>query len=136
MQKNTLPNHAVHDRNHKRSIVNNGIDKKSIHPQAACEHSHDDRKKRTGFGQFFQILEYLLTSDDTKISSISRCNNMSHDTATRNCEKLVSMGLVTTEIMYDTKIYRLTSDGRSFIADCQHFRNILCGYNMCHMLYH
>ncbi|MGI0006883.1 MAG: hypothetical protein ACREAR_02660, partial [Nitrosotalea sp.] len=61
-----MTNHTVHDRNHKRSIVNNGIDKKSIHPQAACEHSHDDRKKRTGFGQFFQILEYLLTSDDTK----------------------------------------------------------------------
>ena len=129
-------NQIAHDGNYKRSIAGNSVDLKSIYSQSTCEHSYDGKKKRTEFGQLFQILEYIWSSDDTKISSISRSNNMSHDSATRNCEKLVSVGLVTREVTYDAKRYRLTSEGRSFLNDCRNFGDILCRYDMCHTLYY
>src|SRR6185437_5556847 len=133
--ENVLANQVTHDVNPKRSISGISVDQKPVYPQFVCEHSHDGKKKRTEFGQLFHILEYIWSSDDTKISSISRSNNMSHDAATRNCEKLVSVGLVTREVTYDAKRYRLTSQGRSFLTDCRNFGDILCRYNLCHTLY-
>lgn len=136
MQENVLASQATQDENHKELIAGNNVDQKSVYSQSACEHSCEGKKKRTEFGQLFQILEYIWSSDDTKISSISRSNNMSHDAATRNCEKLVGVGLVTREVAYDAKRYRLTSNGRSFLNDCRNFGDILCRYDMCHTLYY
>ena len=135
-QENILSNNTVHVGNPKRSIGDNTIDQKSVYLQSSYKSSYDCRKKRTELGQLFQILEYIWSSDNTQISSIARSNNMSHDAATRNCEKLVNVGLVIREITYDAKRYRLTSEGRSFLNDCRNFGDILCKYNMCHALYH
>jgi predicted transcriptional regulator len=131
-----LDNHTTHHGNSKRSIANNNIDQKSVYPQSGCKYSFDSKKKRTEFGQLLQILEYIGSTDDTIISSISRSNNMSHDTATRNCEKLVSVGLVTRETNNDVKKYKLTSEGIFFLNDCRNFEDVLCRYDLCYTLYH
>lgn len=127
-------NHTRHDVDYKRSITNNND--KSTYLQSGCKYSFDSKKKRTEFGQILQILEYIGSTDDTIISSISRSNNMSHDAATRNCEKLVSVGLVIRETSNDIKKYKLTSEGILFLNDCRNFGDILCRYELCYTLYH
>ncbi|WP_157927412.1 winged helix-turn-helix domain-containing protein [Candidatus Nitrosotalea okcheonensis] len=129
-----MDDHRTHDENFKRSIVDN--DQKSVYSRSNYEYSYGGKKKRTELGQLLQILEYIGSSNNTQISSIARSNNMSHDAATRNCEKLVSVGLVTGETINDNKRYRLTSEGRSFLNECRNFEDILCRYNLCHALYH
>ena len=131
-----MTDHTTHDGNSKRSIAGNNSDQKSVYSQSNREYSYDGRKKRTELGQILQILEYIGSSDNTQISSIARSNNMSHDAATRNCEKLVNVGLVTEETNHDNKRYKLTSGGRSFLNDCKNFEDILCKYSLCHALYH
>ena len=133
-QENILHDHRTHDGNFKRSIADNDL--KSVYSRPNYEYQYGGRKKRTELGQLLQILEYIGSSDNTQISSISRSNNMSHDTATRNCEKLVSVRLVTGETIGDNKRYKLTSEGRSFLNECRNFGDILCRYNLCHTLYH
>ncbi len=131
-----MNDHTTHNGNSKRSIADNNLDQKSVYSQPSHEYQYDSRKKRTELGQLLQILEYIRSSDNTQISSIARSNNMSHDAATRNCEKLVNVGLVTGETNHDNKRYKLTSEGRSFLNDCRNFEDILCRYNLCHALYH
>ena len=130
MSDNTIPNG-----NSKRSIADDNFDQKSVHSQSG-ECPQDGKKKRTELGQLLQILEYIGSSDNTQISSIARCNNMSHDAATRNCEKLVRVRLVTEETVRDYKRYKLTNEGRSFLNDCKSFEDILCRHNLHNMLYH
>ena len=134
-QESILSDNTVHNENPKRSIADN-FDQNSVYSQSGREYKYDNKKKRTELGQLLQILEYIWSSNNTQISSIARSNNMSHDAATRNCEKLVSVGLVAGETSHDTKRYRLTSQGRSFLDDCRNFEDILCKYNLCHALYH
>jgi len=131
-----LSNNVTHFGNSNGSIGDDNIDQKSVYLQSTYKYSYEGRKKRTELGQLFQILEYVGSSDNTQISSIARSNNMSHEAATRNCEKLVSVGLVTREITRDAKRFRLTSDGRSFLNECRNFGDVLCKYNMSHTLYH
>lgn len=131
-----MDTHTTHHGNSKRSIANNNIDQKSVYSQSDYKYSFDSKKKRTELGQLLQILEYIGSTDDTIISSISRSNNMSHDAATRNCEKLVSVRLVTRETNNDFKKYKLTSEGISFLNDCKHFGDILRRYDLCYTLYH
>lgn len=132
--ENILDDHMAHYGHFKGSIADD--DQKSVYSRPAYEYQYGGRKKRTELGQLLQILEYIGSSDNTQISSISRSNNMSHDAATRNCEKLVSVGLVTGETVNDNKRYKLTSEGRSFLSDCRNFEDILCRHNLCHALYH
>ena len=134
--ENTLSDNPVHNSNSRRSITDNNFNHKSIYSQSSCGYLHDRRKKRTELGQLLQILKYVGSSDNTQISSIARSNNMSHDAATRNCEKLVSAGLVTEETVRDCKRYKLTNEGRSFLNDCKNFEDVLCRHNLCNMLYH
>ena len=129
-------NHTTYGENSERSITNNHHEQKTMYSQSSCKYVYDGRKKRTEFGQLLQILEYLGSTDDVIISSISRSNNMSHDAATRNCEKLVSVGLVKRETTSDNKKFKLTSDGISFLNDCRNFRDILCNRGLCHTLCH
>jgi predicted transcriptional regulator len=135
-QHRTLDSHTIYDGNSKRSVANNNTDQKSVYPQSGCKYSFDIKKKRTELGQLLQILEYIESTDDTIISSISRSNNMSHDTATRNCEKLASVGLVTRETSNGIKKYKLTSKGISFLNDCRNFEDILYRYDLHYSLYH
>ena len=130
-----LSDNTIHNGDSKRSIADN-FDQNSVYLQSGHEYRSDNKKKRTELGQLLQILEYIWSSNNTQISSIARSNNMSHDTATRNCEKLVSVGLVAEETSRDVKKYKLTNEGRSFLNDCRNFEGILCKYNLCHALYH
>ena len=100
------------------------------------DYNYDSKKKRTELGQLLQILEHLYSSDNVQISSIARFTNMSHEAATRNCEKLVQAGLVVREITNNSKKYKLTSNGISFLGYCRNFGDILCKYNLGYALYH
>ena len=121
---------------YQENMLIDNIDKNSVYSQSGRKYQYDNKKKRTELGQLLQILEYIWSSNNTQISSIARSNNMSHDTATRNCEKLVSVGLVAGETIHDTKRYKLTGEGRAFLDDCRNFEDILCKYNLSHALYH
>ena len=108
----------------------------SVYSQIADGYNSDSKKKRTELGQLLQILEHLYSSNYTQISSIARFTNMSHETATRNCEKLVKSGLVVLEIVDNSKKYKMTSDGMSFLGYCRNFGDILGRYDLAHVLYH
>lgn len=109
---------------------------KPIYSQVIDEYQFSNKKKRTELGQLLQILAHLRSSNNTQISSIARFANMSHDAATRNCEKLVNAGLVVREVAYNSKKFKLTSEGLSFLDDCGSFEDILCRYNLGSTLYY
>jgi len=92
-------------------------------------------KKRGQLGQLIQILEHLSYSSDTIISSIARFTNMSHCSATRNCEKLIKAGFVLKEPDFQNRRYKLTSEGRFFLNYCKNFRDLLCKYQLSDALY-
>ncbi|MGI0088449.1 MAG: winged helix-turn-helix domain-containing protein [Nitrosotalea sp.] len=108
---------------------------KSVYSQVIEEHLYQNKKKRTELGQLVQILEYLRSSNDTIISSVSRFTNMSHNSATRNCEKLVNAGLASKEITGNNKKYRVTSEGFLFLDNCKNFWDILSRYKLSDLLY-
>lgn len=88
------------------------------------------RKKRGQLDQLIQILEYLRYTNNAIISSIARLTNMSHFSATKNCEKLIKAGLV---LRYDTsnnKQYKLTSEGIFFLNNCKNFKDLLSKYQL------
>jgi len=94
------------------------------------------RKKRTELGQLIQVLENLRSSGGMIISSIARYTNMSHYTANKNCETLLKAGLVSRELTFGNKRYRLTSDGMSFLNDCRNFGDVLYRYRLSGTLYY
>jgi len=104
--------------------------------QLVYHYLHNGRKKRTELGQLIQVLEYLLSSGNMIISSIARYTNMSHQSATKNCEKLVKAGLLSRELIYNNRRYRLTGDGISFLNDCRDFGDILGRYRLSDALYY
>lgn len=124
----------IHVWNYTRLFAGEYVSQKSVHFKMADE--YDGSKKRTELGQLLKILESLYSSGDMKISSIARFTNMSHDAATRKCEKLVKAGLVVQEIANNNKKYMLTSDGISFLQSSRNFVDILNMYNLGHVLYH
>ena len=88
------------------------------------------KKKRGQLDQLIQILEHLRYTSDAIISSIARFTNMSHCSATKNCEKLIKAGLV---LRYDTsnnRRYKLTSEGIFYLNNCKSFRDLLCKYQL------
>lgn len=124
----------IHIWNYTRLFVDENMSQKSVHFKMADE--YDSRKKRTELGQLLQILECLYSSSDMKISLIARFANMSHDAATRKCEKLVKAGLIVQEIANNNKKYMLTSDGISFLQYSRNFVDILSRYNLGYVLHH
>jgi predicted transcriptional regulator len=108
----------------------------TVYSQLVDTYLSNDRKKRTELGQLIQVLEYLLSSGDIIISSIARYTNMSHCRATKICEKLVNADLISREVTYNNKRYRITSEGISFLKDCKDFRDILCRYRLPDALYY
>jgi predicted transcriptional regulator len=107
-----------------------------VYSQLAEGYQYNVKKKRTELGQLVQILEHLRSSNDTLITSIARFTNMSHDSATRNCEKLVNAGLVLREISYNNRKYKVTSEGISFLNDLRNLGDILYRYKLSDLLYH
>lgn len=109
---------------------------KSIHLQFEPSNRYEGKKKRTELGQLIRILEYLESSGQTILSSISRYANMSHCIAAQNCEKLISTGLIQRTVFDTSKKYRLTSDGRIFLEYCRNFENTLERYKLSELLCH
>ncbi len=101
----------------------------SIYSQLIEQNQHS-RKKRGQLDQLIQILEHLRYSSDAIISSIARFTNMSHCSATRNCEKLIRAGLVLRYDASNNRRYKLTSEGIFFLNNCKNFRDILCKYQL------
>jgi predicted transcriptional regulator len=106
----------------------------SVYSQLVEQYQYNG-KKRGQLGQLIQILEHLLYSNDTIISSIARFTNMSHCSATRNCEKLIKAGFVLREPDFQNRRYRLTSEGVFFLNNCKNFRDLLCKYQLSDALY-
>ncbi len=107
----------------------------SVYSQLDTRCKFNSRKKRTEIDQLVQILQHLRSSGDTIITSIARFTNMSHDSATRNCEKLVGAGLVAKELSYNNRKYKLTSEGRSFLDDYKKFADLLGRYRLNDLSY-
>lgn len=101
----------------------------SIYSQLT-EQTQNNKKKRGQLDQLIQILEYLRYSDDNIISSIARFTNMSHCSATRNCEKLITAGLILRYNGSNNKRYKLTNEGIFFLNSCRNFRDLLCKYQL------
>lgn len=110
--------------------------KPTTYPQLAEIHPYNSKKKRTELGQIIQILEYTRSSTDTIISSIGRYANMSHSIATKNCERLAEVGLLSREITHNNRKYRVTSEGISFLNDCRDFKNALYTHKLSDVLYY
>jgi predicted transcriptional regulator len=118
-------------------INNNSKNQKpTIYSELIGRYTQDGRKKRTELGQIIQILEYIRSSTDTIISSIGRYANMSHSVATKNCERLAEAGLLSRELTYNNRKYRLTSDGISFLNDCRNFGDVLREHKLNDVLYY
>src|SRR5260370_21833084 len=94
------------------------------------EQNQYSRKKRGQLDQLIQILEHLRYSSDAIISSIARFTNMSHCSATRNCEKLIRAGLVLRYDASNNRRYKLTSEGIFFLNNFSNFRDLLCQYQL------
>ena len=109
---------------------------KSMPLQLAQSVIYQGRKKRTELGQIIQILEYIGSSGETIITSIARHANMSHCPATQNCEKLIGGGLIEVIISDNSRKYRLTSDGRTFLNYCRNFEDVLKTYKLNDLLCH
>ena len=124
--------------NYKRLLSEYNMNRQelSIYSHLTERSKYDGKKKRTELGQIIQILEYIRSSTDTIISSIGRYANMSHSAATKNCERLAEIGLLSREITYSNRKYRLTSEGMSFLNDCRNFEDILHEYKLNDVLYY
>lgn len=122
----------IHTRNNRIVSPDDSVNMQDSIYQQVTSTFKLNGKKRTEFGQLLQIMEHLKTSDNNQISSISRYANMSHGTATRNCEKLVKCGL----LEYDGKKYRLTSEGIAFLTNCKNFEMFLSRYDLAYVLYY
>jgi len=94
------------------------------------EQNQYNKKKRGQLDQLIQILEHLRYSGDNIISSIARFTNMSHCSATKNCEKLIKAGLVLRYHASNNKRYKLTDEGVFFLNNCKNFRDLLCKYQL------
>ena len=101
----------------------------SIYSQLIKQNQHN-KKKRGQLDQLIQILEHLRYSGDNIISSISRFTNMSHCSATKNCEKLIKAGLVSRYYDSNNRRYKLTSEGVFFLNNFKVFRELLCKYQL------
>ncbi|HWY33233.1 MAG TPA: winged helix-turn-helix domain-containing protein [Nitrosopumilaceae archaeon] len=101
----------------------------SIYPQLIEQNQHN-KKKRGQLDQLIQILEHLRYSGDNIISSIARFTNMSHCSATRNCEKLIKAGLVLRYDASNNRRYKLTNEGMLFLNNCKNFQDLLCKYQL------
>jgi|SRR5579864_2274425 len=101
----------------------------SIYSQSTDQNQFN-KKKRGQLDQLIQILEYLRYSDDNIISSIARFTNMSHCSATKNCEKLIKSGLVLRFHTSNNRRYKLTNDGMFFLNSCRNFRDLLGKYQL------
>jgi predicted transcriptional regulator len=101
----------------------------SIYPQLIEQNQHN-KKKRGQLDQLIQILEHLQYSSDAIISSIARFTNMSHCSATRNCEKLIKAGLVLRYDASNNRRYKLTNEGILFLNNCKNFQDLLCKYQL------
>ena len=55
---------------------------------------------------------------------------MSHCSAIRNCEKLITAGLVLRYQASNNQRYKLTSEGVFFLNNCRDFRDLLCKYQL------
>ena len=119
-------------------MINNNREeqKPTIYPQLAESYPYNSKKKRTELGQIIQILEYVRSSTNTIISSIGRYANMSHSVATKNCERLAEVGLLSREITHNNRKYRLTSEGISFLNDCRNFESALYTHKLNDVLYY
>jgi predicted transcriptional regulator len=119
-------------------MINDNRDnqKPTIYSQLAKNYLYNSKKKRTELGQIIQILEYIRTSTNTIISSIGRYANMSHSVATKNCERLAEVGLLSREITHNNRKYRLTSEGMSFLNDCRNFESALYTHKLNDVLYY
>ena len=101
----------------------------STYPRLVEQYQYN-KKKRGQLDQFIQILDHLRYSSDSIISSIARFTNMSHCSATKNCEKLINAGLVLVDTTSNNKRYKLTSDGLFFLNNCMSFRDFLRKYQL------
>ena len=117
--------------NYKRLFLGYDVTRQelSIYSQLIEQNQHN-KKKRGQLDQLIQILEHLRYSGDNIISSIARFTNMSHCSATRNCEKLIKAGLVLRYHASNNMRYKLTDEGVFFLNNCSNFRDLLCKYQL------
>ena len=117
--------------NYKRLFLGYDVTRQelSIYSQL-IEQNQYNKKKRGQLDQLIQILEHLRYSGDNIISSIARFTNMSHCSATRNCEKLIKAGLVLRYHASNNRRYKLTNEGVFFLNNCSNFRDLLCKYQL------
>lgn len=117
--------------NYKRLFSSHDMTRQelSIYSQLLEQNQHN-KKKRGQLDQLIQILEHLRYSDDNIISSIARFTNMSHCSATKNCEKLIKAGLILRYEASNNRRYKLTDEGVFFLNNCKLFRDLLCKYQL------
>ncbi len=125
-------NLVIHAQNNSNSLLGDFVSQQDSVYQYGTPEPSINGKKRTKLGLLIQILEHIRASDDTIISSIARHANMSHQTATRNCENLVKNEL----LLYDGKKYKITDKGLTFLNSCNNFEDFLTRFQLGQILYY